>query len=162
MIFYLLDYPDQHNGNIVGLARRSIRWHFEMIQQSAIEIADKLGSETKCGVPKCPLPVQPEITFLDTVGAVCNEGVEMEHCVATYARDAVYGVCLLFHVEHAGEAATVQLNPKGEIVQTTGRRNKSNDAAKWGATKLTAWGKNMPPPTKSNGFALQSHGNAPF
>ncbi len=63
----------------------------------------------------------------------------MEHCVGTYALQASRGDCFLFHIDHAGETATVEVSPRGHVLQACGPKNCQNLATEWGAKVLSAW-----------------------
>ena len=90
-------------------------------------------------------PDTPAIRFLATVADVAAEGAAMGHCIASYAHSAVHGQCFLFHVEHEGEQASVQVGPDGQVVQAFGPRNRRNIASEWGAQALNRWGWQFPP-----------------
>ena len=71
----------------------------------------------------------------------------MENCVGGYATGAVYGSCYLFHVEHDGEEATVEVCPTTRRVrQSEAPRNRQNGASRWGRRVLQRWAKNLPEP----------------
>jgi len=90
--------------------------------------------------PPIPLPAVPGVTFLATVGAIVEEGERMGHCIATRAEDALRGRCFLFHIDHQGQRASVEVSAKGEIAQAQGPHNTDNTAAWWGARQLRGWG----------------------
>jgi len=69
----------------------------------------------------------------------------MQHCVASYTEEAIEGKCYLFHVEHAGAAATVEVGWNGKVWQANGPRNQQNAAAQWGRRVLGRWGKDVMP-----------------
>src|SRR5262245_38214677 len=50
----------------------------------------------------------------------------------------------LFHVEHAGEHASVEVGEDGRVRQAFGPRNQCNDAAQWGAQALSRCGSQFP------------------
>jgi tetratricopeptide (TPR) repeat protein len=68
------------------------------------------------------------VTFLGTVGEIVGEGERMRHCIATRAQDAVHGRCHLFHVEHEGQHASVEVSPEGKITEAQGPHNTDNVA----------------------------------
>lgn len=140
---FLGDYPEKHTGNLVGLADKSIAWHRH---QNEADIETQIGElrGQKAALPPVALPVIPGITFLDTPERIAEEGRLMEHCVASYARGAVNGSHYLFHVERAGEAATVQIGYHGEFIQAHGPGNQDNKAAGWGRRELKKWGATFP------------------
>jgi hypothetical protein len=137
-IRFLADYPEPHHGRLGGLVDKAIRWHRDGVAEEARKIVEELGTDTPVAQPNV-LPAIPGVRFLDTVGAVCEEGAALGHCVATYATDAVRGHTYLFHVEHAGDQATVQMAPDGRIVQARGPHNQKNGAATWGRRTLGQW-----------------------
>jgi hypothetical protein len=145
-IDYLADYPNAYRGTLEGLVGRAIRWHREVAAQVQIEklVTGLGGLEQPTARPPIPLPTAPGITFLDSVGAVIEEGRRMENCIASYARAAVSGDCFLFHIDCEGQMASVQVNPCGEIFQAAGPRNCDNHAASWGWRQLDEWGLAFP------------------
>jgi hypothetical protein len=140
----MIDYPEEHQGNIVGLANKSIRWHKEQHEQEIARQIDRLGYDTQTVKPPIPLPDISGVRLLDSVGAVCEEGLQMEHCVASYAREAVDGQCFLFHIDHDAGQATVEVGPDGRVVQAQGPRNQRNGAVEWGKRVLNRWGRDFP------------------
>jgi hypothetical protein len=91
------------------------------------------------------------VRFLDTVGAICAEAERMQHCVATYVDLAVGGNCYLFHVEHKGEEATVEVGCEGAVRQAQGPRNQRIRAARWGKRVLEYWAAGFPPGLAGHG-----------
>ena len=142
---FLLDFPERHAGRIVGLAEKSIRWHRAGYQQEAEKAIVNLGRETKLATPPVPLPEIQGIRFLATVGDVADEGHRMEHCIGSYARQAAWGECYLFHVDHGDEEASVEVSPFGVVVQAWGPRNRRNKATRWAEQVLGQWGRAMSP-----------------
>lgn len=136
---FVCDYPEPHLGTIVGLADKAIRWHRNQDAEEARRIADRLGHETPTALPPIAPPALPGVTFLDTVGDVCREGAEMGHCIASYAPSAVDGNSYLFHIDHNGELASVEVKPWGEVAQAQGPHNQANAATRWGARALRGW-----------------------
>ena len=125
---FMEDFPDGHNGNIVGLAEKSIRWHRDHRREMTDRTIQKYGDTTEVARPTIPLPEEPGIRFLETVGEICDEAEEMEHCVASYARDTIRGTSFLFHVNFGGETATVEVGPSGTVYQAVGPKNRDNAA----------------------------------
>lgn len=133
----ILDYPNTYNGDLVGLARRSHEWH----NQAHITPArPPLRFDQVLPLLDLDYPYLEEegITPLRTVGDVVSEGEIMHHCVGSYAGVASEGQSFLFHVEHNGEWATIELAPDGWIRQAQGPRNMFNSACKWGTEILQA------------------------
>jgi hypothetical protein len=141
---FLFDYPESHNGNVIGLADKSIDYHRNRLEEGRQERLKELGADTPASIPPIALPEKPEITFLASVEEIINEGREMGHCIADYARDAVRGNCYLFHVEKDRDAATVQVSFQGRVVQAHGPSNKSNNAVVWAKRVLNRWGSGFP------------------
>lgn len=134
---FMGDYPDNHNGRLKGWLDKSIRWHRDCRQQEIDRTLQRLGAETKTSLPGAPLPTEPGVRFLRTVGEVCQEGADMEHCVASYAAYAVHGDVYFFHVARDGEAIYVQRGPfRGP---TTARLlvRRAFDPALFGANSAT-------------------------
>jgi len=144
VVNFLADYPERHTGNIVGLADKAITYHRAELEEERDREIARLGAETRAAQPPIPLPETPGVTFLDTVGAICQEGADMDHCAASYARRAVEGHHFLFHIEHDGDRATAQVGYQGGVVQIHGPRNRRNGAARWGRRVLRQWGRGFP------------------
>jgi hypothetical protein len=142
---YLSDYPDLHNGRIVGLAQKAVEWHRDQAAQGIRKTIDVLGENRQTAIPPIALPDLDGVRFLKTAGEIGEEAEQMRHCVASYAQDAVNGSCYLFHVERAGEVATVEVDQLGRVIQSQGPRNCHNGAASWGREVLAAWGRTFPP-----------------
>jgi hypothetical protein len=144
MAGFLMDYPGEHRGNIVGLAERSIRWHRQQQVEEIEKTLDKLGGDRSTEAPPILVPEDLDILFLSNVKEVCEEGAKMNNCVASYAGRAARGQCYLFHVSHAGEEATVEVDWAGRVVQAAGPNNRMNAAARWGRRVLGRWGAAFP------------------
>lgn len=145
VVRFLIDYPgaQEHRGNIVGLAEKSVRWHREEAQNAARQQAQRLGVKRKAKHPPVELPDDDGLEFLADVERICLEGQVMGNCVGSYAALAVEGGAYLFHVERRGEHATAQVDPRGSLVQASGPSNRPNGASKWAATALRRWGRSF-------------------
>ena len=144
VVYYLLDYPEDYRGTMAALARRAIRWHAnEDTLTHARQMVRRLGLDRHVAPPPIPPPTSEGIRFLETVGDVVSEGELMKHCIGTYAERAVEGRCYLFHAEHEGEQASVEISPTGQVVQAYGPRNCTNRAAKWAEHVLGTWGRTL-------------------
>lgn len=138
MMRFILDYPAPYRGDLVGLAQRSAEWH---------QAGARMGDESR-GLPAdTVLPLLQldyaaleavGVTPLRTVGDVVQEGVEMGHCVGSYAWRAHKGHSFLFHVSHEGTTATIELSARGLVQQAYGPRNTINAACAWGSAALAA------------------------
>ena len=53
------------------------------------------------------------------------------------------GVCYLFHVDHGGEIASIEVDRWGNFVQSRGPGNIINRACSWGRMMLGKWGKQI-------------------
>ena len=139
-VAYVNDYPDLHNGGLLGLTEKAIRWHRDCRREAAEREIAIYGPEKLLAKPPIPLPSLPGVRFLQSVGDLCQEGEDMEHCIATYTGKALNGVAYLFHVDHEGERASVQIDWHGNVLQARGPRNSDNLAAEWGRKVLQKWG----------------------
>jgi hypothetical protein len=148
MVDMLSDFPEAHKGNIVGLSDKSIAWHRQIEQDIMQRRVGNLGLTTATALPPAylPLPVEPNIKFLATVREILEEGIYMQHCIASYATQAVQGRAYLFHVEYAGEEASVMLDGAGRVVQSYGPRNQVNKASRWAEQALKQWGRALEMP----------------
>jgi hypothetical protein len=143
---FLADFPEPHTGYLTGLAEKAISWHRHRAAKEVEDVVRQLGADRATARPP-ELPAIPGVRFLDTVAAVVEEGQRMENCVGGYATGAVYGSCYLFHVEHDGEEATVEVCPTTRRVrQSEAPRNRQNGASRWGRRVLQRWAKNLPEP----------------
>jgi hypothetical protein len=141
VVGYLDDYPEAHQGNLVGLADRAIRWHRQEQEEVQRRMLERLGPTTPTARPPVPLPELPGVHFLATVGEVVDEGQRMQHCIASYAEKAVMGWCYLFHVDFEGAEASVAVHPQGGVLQAQGPKNSRNAATVYGERILSAWGR---------------------
>jgi hypothetical protein len=144
MVDFLMDYPEDHKGHIVGLAGKSIEWHRRGREQDAEKILNKLGRDRPTEASPLAVPQDPNVQFLSTVREVCEEGARMSNCVASYAERAARGSAYLFHVSRDGEEATVEVDRAGRVVQAAGPGNRANAASRWGRRELGRWGKAFP------------------
>jgi hypothetical protein len=142
-LMFIQDYPDDHKGNISGLADKAIRWHRHGQEENARKVIAEFGNHKTCVKPPIKLPQQPEIRFLPTVGDIVEEGKQMGHCISSYAKKAAQGWCYLFHVDYAGESASVEVDSFGVVRQAYGPKNCSNAAATWGKRVLADWGRGI-------------------
>ena len=142
-IMFMNDFPDEHSGNIVGLAEKSIRWHRDDLRRQTERTVAKLGADCQVKRPPIPLPDDIRIRFLATIGDLCEEGAKMEHCVSSYAELAISGISYLFHVEYVGESATVEVVNCGQVRQSLGPRNQTNAATAWGRKVLGVWARQL-------------------
>jgi hypothetical protein len=138
------DFPEPHCGRLSGLVERALRWH-RVAPDLRAEAAALGGTGMPTRRPPVPLPDDPRITFLSTVGAVLEEGDRMRHCVGSYARRATTGGCYLFHVDYGGHEATVEVDQGGTVSQSCGPCNRRNAATTWGRHQLGRWGLDLMP-----------------
>lgn len=147
LVHILMDYPENVNGTIVGWTDAACRYHREVgdriVDDDLSRLAGLHSADTKTKLPPIDLPRQEEICFLETVGDIYNEGLNMRHCVAGYAGRAVVGLCYLFHIKYNGEEATAEVFPSGFVGQCYGPSNSVNSASIWGRKMLTRWGKQL-------------------
>jgi hypothetical protein len=139
---YLADYPGTA-GSLRSLVGRAVRWHVELRlreAERAFDLPAGVGMDSPTASPPIPLPRYKNIRFLATVGEVIAEGKRMNHCIASYAMNAVRGECFLFHVDHGGEMASFEIDRRGEVRQAVGPYNSNNDAVAWGFDRLRHWG----------------------
>jgi hypothetical protein len=159
LVQYLADYCSQcrvegippHTGNLTGLTKKAIRWHrqwqaeyeerWRLAQEAAEQRAQELLEDpTPTALPSLPVPDNPALSFLESIGAIHREGKSMGHCIGSLADQAVSGSCYLFHVEYQGECASVQVSRFGEVIQSYGPKNMINSASDYGRRVLGRWG----------------------
>ncbi|MBI4516716.1 MAG: PcfJ domain-containing protein [Deltaproteobacteria bacterium] len=145
LVWFLSDWPGLHNGDLGGLASKAIRWHRQLGDPR--EVVAMLGLRESCQTmpPPIPLPATKGIRFLATVGEIVVEAERMHHCVAFHAEAAVYGRLYIFHVEHAGAHATIEVTDHAIITQAGGPRNSHNVAVTWGREQLAEWARRLAP-----------------
>lgn len=100
--------------------------------------------DTPVAMPPLPPPAVPGLRFLATVGEIHDEGRAMGHCIGLYAGRAVRGECFLFHAEHGGVAASVEVGADGRVHQAAGPDNRTNAAVEWARCTLAAWTRAWP------------------
>ena len=144
---FIVDYPEPHIGNLCGLMDKSIEWHRTI---RSTQYNSGLDKKLEVKKPPIDLPNIPSIKFLSTIGEIEQEGVDMRHCVASYAKQALRGNCYLFHIEKDGECATAEVSPDGKVRQCRGVHNSTNKASKYGERVLNVWGKKFPEIEKAN------------
>jgi hypothetical protein len=73
--------------------------------------ADPYGDEP---FPPCRLLLPDGITLLNTANSLRREGIKMRHCVGglNYIKRARLGLHYIFHVEHKGHHATVEIDAR--------------------------------------------------
>jgi hypothetical protein len=150
-IRFLLDYPEchLHNGNIVGLTEKSVRWHIDQNTAreqerlaSQKELLEKIAAKPPIALPDAPKGVN--IKFLSTGQEILEEGRCMGHCIGSYVTQAANGIYYLFHVEYKGETASVAVTPNGTVQQSQGPRNQPNKASKWAEHFFKEWASGFP------------------
>jgi len=116
------------------------RVRFDDILQNAIHaLQDVLKLNVQTIEPPIPLPRDSRVTFLATIGDILKEGVEMDHCVATRAPKALAGASYIFHVEDAGQTATVEVSADGRVLEARGPENVPNRAVAFATSFLSVW-----------------------
>ncbi len=148
---FLTDYPEEHRGNIVGLAEKSIAWHRTVAEQQAEKMIKDLGGRRETARPPIDPPDDERITFLSTVEEIAFEGSVMNNCVASYARRAVRGHSLLFHVEHNRGAATVEVSPQGASSRLPGPETTSTPLRSGAKRRWIAGARSFPRSSPARG-----------
>ena len=168
---YLLDAQGGAADRFEHVVGHAVRRHAELRRRRPVNdhLADALArarsssrpafaADTPTAVPPLPPPDVAGLRFLATVGEVIEEGQRMRHCVAIYAERATRGDCFLFHAEHAGAAASLEVGAEGVVRQATGPGNRHNAACDWGRRELARWVARWPPherpPVDTDGWGL--------
>jgi hypothetical protein len=149
---FLADFRGRHEGNLVGLAEKSIRWHRDSQRQEVEDFLQCHPAATPLAAPPVAAPDIPGVRLLATVGDVAAEAEAMQHYVITYAEEAMRGDCYLFHVTYRGEEATLEVSRSGYVLQVSGPRNRRNKAAAWGARVLRQWGAGFPSEARAGAY----------
>lgn len=140
---FLMDYPVAHHGKLAGLTRKAIEWHREQARYEFVDDPDSVTLKIKTGVPPIGLPEIPGVTFLATWREVYREGSLMKHCVASCLASALSGHSYLFHCDHKGHHATIQVSADGRIMQANGPCNAPNPAVGYASNRLAKWGSGL-------------------
>ena len=77
------------------------------------------------------------------LGPVADGGCARPPARAAYVALAGNGRCYLFHAEHDGHSATVEVRSDGRVVQSQGPENTHNPACDWARERLGAWGQTL-------------------
>ncbi|MEY4565228.1 MAG: PcfJ-like protein [Planctomycetota bacterium] len=155
MATYLKDYPEVHNGRLVGLAEASIRYHRELAEN---RVREYTAADRPVAAPPIPLPEVEGLRFLGTTNEIIAEGAKMGHCIARYARSALEGNSFLFHYDYKDEMASIEVDRSGHVRQSFGPRNLTNRASEKARHLLTHWARNFPPLSNH----LPSYDDVPF
>ena len=91
LIGFLVDYPGQHEGTIVGLADKSVRWHQRRLAQQRATTLDRYGAKTRVTMPPIPTPADSAVHLLETVGEIHNAGMQIAPFVYLGAKHMVTG-----------------------------------------------------------------------
>ena len=83
---FIADFPDRHNGNLVGLAEKSIEWHRAERRGEIARTSHGLEDADPTAPPPIDPPEDSRIRLLRTVGEVSEEGKFMEHCLLIMLR----------------------------------------------------------------------------
>lgn len=164
-VSYITDYPDNYEGRLRGLTNQSIEYHVELARNPRRRAYHRIWNDSReiytddkeTAKPPIDLPESEDgtIRFLDTVGSLQEEGEKMHHCLGGYARKAVDGKNYFFHVDYAGERASIQVNDKGFVTQARGPCNCLNKATEWGKKILGEWSKGLMPDGKPTGIDFE-------
>lgn len=129
-----------------GLIRRSHQLHEDAIRLHRENRIKQNGEwfAKKTHRPPIELPDIEGITFLDTVESIYSEADIMNHCINQYDHSAVSGNSYLFHIEHKGKSASIEVSSIGHVRQAFGPDNKKNAACAYGEMRLNEWGRNLP------------------
>ncbi|MBM4281830.1 MAG: hypothetical protein FJ137_14095 [Deltaproteobacteria bacterium] len=112
----------------------------DLLQGCLLILQSRTNIRTEVIAPPIPLPDAPGVRFLDTVGAILEEGSRMDHCVAARAPRALSGDSFLFHIDHADTRATAELGSDGTLLEVRGPRNRQNAAVTYATAVLHRWG----------------------
>jgi hypothetical protein len=111
----------------------------ELLEEALHALRHVLRLRTLVAEPPIPPPAVPGLRFLATVAEIADEGVRMDHCVATRAPRALAGKSFLFHLDHEGQAATAEVLASGELAEVRGPRNHNNGACHRARRILRPW-----------------------
>jgi hypothetical protein len=132
---YIRDAQDVFSDRITidRAARVSLAWHDAIERQDQAARSRVVLPEDNVSFPALPyaLPDDPRFEYIADVERLSREGVEMGHCVGTYAMSCRNGHSFIvaFNDEELGRA-TIELNYLGSVVQCRGPRNHMTKATK--------------------------------
>ncbi len=113
----------------------------ELLEEALHALRHVLRLRTVVAEPPIPPPAVVGVRFLTTVAEIADEGMRMDHCVATRAPRALAGQSYLFHVDHGGEAATAEVLATGQVAEVRGPHNQNNGACHRARAVLRPWGR---------------------
>ncbi len=145
IIDYLVDNPNANTTlPLVQLYELTRVWHEELNQRREL-LRTGVHDEQPLAVPNIELPTVKDasIELITTAGRLREEGQLMHHCVGGYVNQGVNAESFFFHVEYQETKATVQVNHRGQVVQSLGPCNQTNPASEWGQNILTQWGQKL-------------------
>ncbi len=145
---FLDKFPDIHNGNIVGLTEKAIKWQEKEKDKDVMKLFCKYDETDKTSIPQFKLCENENIHFLSSAVDIVQEGVTMKHCVTKFIDDAIEGNSFYYHVNFNEESATAELDEKGRLVQINGPKNKTNTAVDFGSTFFLNSNNFVNPPVK--------------
>lgn len=112
----------------------------ELLAEALHALRHVLRLRTVVAEPPIPPPSAIGVRFLATVAEIAEEGVRMDHCVATRAPRALAGQSYLFHIDHDGESATAEVLATGQLAEVRGPGNRNNGACRRACQILRPWG----------------------
>jgi len=116
------------------------RIRFEDLLTLAIHaLRDVLKLDAETIRPPIPLPTAKGVTFLGNVADIMQEGVEMDHCVATRAPKALAGQSYIFRIRAGGYRATVEVGSDGVVLEARGPGNEPTPAVGYAEHVLGCW-----------------------
>lgn len=125
LVNYMLDYPDKHQGDMRGLATKSITYHRSLQQRQQAQATAEarilsLPEDALFPIIIPPDELPPGVRQLCSRMDLIAEGSLMGHCIgdsAYYAGSAHRGAALHFHVESSnGEMATCTVSSGGRMM----------------------------------------------
>jgi hypothetical protein len=118
---------------------RRVRFQ-DLLEEAIHSLQHVLKLNAQTIEPPIPLPRARGVHFLATIGDILKEGVDMDHCVATRAPRAMAGSSYLFHIDHDGHRATVEVGNDGRVLEARGPHNIDNPAVAHASATLAVWG----------------------
>ena len=137
----IFDMREPMHGRLDTFTRASVRWHAEH-RLGYDHPEEELSQSERQRLDASPFP-EPDFGDIDcTIGGVVirrlrtaadlqQEGKAMRHCVATYEQDARSGRSFLYHLQHVNGAATLELDPRGGVMQCRTYGNAADSLTSW-------------------------------
>lgn len=118
-----------HDRLVAKVNERHRQMHLAQLTDSHLHITDKMGDAP---FPACPLFIPAGIKHLNTPNLLRQEGMENSHCVGGrhYIERSRARQIYIFHIEHLGQHATLEIDANSfKVLQLKGFNNSRPTSA---------------------------------